>query len=548
MDLGSGAAGIFYVSRKYTGPGAAVLNASGISSSNIQWTEQLLTARMGDPVMTYPDPYAARVAAQHAIVSGQISRAFIVCKEGQVWTVGGDNVANNGSVDGNAAATAVADIGFNAIDAADPAIGSLCQHNVHFIFEAQSGLKFINKTYAVRLVYHHDAGAGNLIFKSSILGSGEFLQLYGEGQGFRADFVIVDNPNAIFKFTCTTAKLQQWRCFSFANQEEVVVEIDSLYSTDSNTFCIGNTVAPQSGLVSSINIKVKNLWWGKGQVPGIGAESNDNWYFLIPAVSSYPMQVRIEIDNMDMITMQTDASLFYMQSLNNESVTSPPGGTFFIKEQQIYFYIKNLRERSRVGVIANGWLVSLQGYSYNRGTGVASVESNNNYVDIRFSNADVVSRLGTRWGPPFYGVNNYITLDLGNFYRRQGVVPGIYLYSIGNVTNPAGTSNIITLRGTVIVEDGYIYQGRDSYNTLIFNGCFKARNGTSTLFQLADHENIIFSNCIAIGPAGAATLINSPVNKNVLVNGLVANLPPAATITIQGTPPVIDSAIGSNFS
>jgi hypothetical protein len=477
--------------------------------------------------------------------SGVISQAFIMCREGQVWTVGSDNPVSNGSVAGNAAVTQVADIGFSAANAANPAIGSLCRHGIHVVFGKESGLQFINKTYAVRLVYHHDAAAGNRSFHSSILGEGSFIQVYGGGQGFRADFVVLDNPNAIFTFRCASAKLQQWRNFSFANQEQVTVEIERLYSADSNTFAVGNTAAPLSGLVSSVHIKVKHLWWGKGQVPGIGAESTDNWYFFNTRVSIYPMQVRLEVDNMDMVTVAVDASLLFMQSFNNESITPPPGGTFFVKALQLYFYIGNLKERSRPGATANGVLLSMLGYSISIST--VSYESSDNYVTIRFSNADVVSRLGSRYGPPFFGINNYITLDMGNFYRRQGLVPGLYLYSHANFDTPDNMSSTIELKGTVIVEDGYIYQGRDSYNTVIFNGSFKSRNGDSPLFQLVESENIVFSNCIAIAPPGATESIISTMNMPVLVNGLVTNVPAAAALSFQGASPLVDSSINNYF-
>jgi hypothetical protein len=547
-ELGSGAAGVFYVSRQFSGSGAAVLTAAGISSTNPEWTKQYQAAQMGNPVLTYPDPYAARVAAQQAIANGKIEKALVICREGQQWTVGSDNPLNNGGVDGNVNIATVADIGLNVTDAANVEVGTICLHHIAVFFERGSGIRFINKTYPVRLVHHRDAGLGNLPFDSGVTGEGEFIQLYGEGQGYSAVFVWIDNPNAVFAFQCRSAKLQQWNNFTFANQQDIHLEIDSLYTTDSNTFVYGNTRAPQNGRFSAIHIKVKNVWWGKGQVPGIGSESNDDWYFLIPCVNIYPMKVVLEIDNLDMVTQQANASLLFLHSMNNSSVTPPPGGTFIMKEHQLYFTIKNLRERGRPGVTSYGILLSLQGYSYNPGTGVISFDSGNNYIDIHIVNADVVSRLGSQYGPPFYGLNSYITLRLDNFYRRTGLAANAYLYRTGNVTNPSNTSTIITLSGNIVLEDGYIYQGIDSFNTLVFSGCFKVRNGNFTAFQLLGNEKVVFRNCIAIGAPGSTLIVDAPIAKNVLVNGLVANLPAGANITVQGAAPVIDPNILSYFS
>jgi hypothetical protein len=62
-----------------------------------------------------------------------------------------------------------------------------------------------------------------------------------------------------------------------------------------------------------------------------------------------------------------------------------------------------------------------------------------------------------------------------------------------------------------------------------------------------EHENIVFNNCIAIAPPGATRSIISTVSKQVLVNGLVTNVPAAEEISFQGASPWVDISIHNYF-
>jgi hypothetical protein len=126
----------------------------------------------------------------------------------------------------------VADIGMSSAVAADMQIGSLLQDNIYFVFKAHAGVSFINRSYVIRMGYHHDNGSGNKPFSSGVFGQGTFIQLYGEYHGFNAELIRLDNPNAVFDFECALAKFQQWRAFGLYNFREVKIEIDTLYSTD----------------------------------------------------------------------------------------------------------------------------------------------------------------------------------------------------------------------------------------------------------------------------------------------------------------------------
>jgi len=85
---------VFYVSKKYTGAGRAVVNGftlASISSTNTSYTSQLAKAQPGSMVFSYPDPYAARNAAMDAMAAGKISSAEIVVLEGSKYTIGSND-------------------------------------------------------------------------------------------------------------------------------------------------------------------------------------------------------------------------------------------------------------------------------------------------------------------------------------------------------------------------------------------------------------------------------------------------------------------------
>ncbi len=541
--------GMFYVSRKYTGPGAAVLTASGITSTNPSWTAQLSAARMGDAQLTYPDPYAALVAAKTAFTAGTLLQAVIIVLEGNMWTVGSDNPAQNGTSAGNQAGTEVADIGMNTTVASDTTTGSLIQDGIFIYFAEASGIRFINKSYAVRLGYNYDGGLGNTGFNSAIIGRGKFIQMYGEHQGFVAQLLYVDNPNAIFRFECHQVNVQQWQPFNLLNFESMAIHIDMMYSTDANTFTLSSTVLPVSGKIPVLNIYLRDVYWGLGQTPDIGPEDLDNWYFFYVQTLYYGMKVTIRIDNIDMITTQdTISALMEVNSYGTSSATLPPH--YRIANTEFNFSIGNLYERSRTGsTVTSSFLIMMMVNSVSLTEPVVLNTADNNTFFFQFENANVVSMLGFSWGLVFYGINNYLTMELGNFYRRTGVTNIYPLLMVAIYGTQSINSAMVKIRGNVTVENSYIYHGLDgTYNNLLFEGDYIVKSGTAIPMQITANETVVFKNCTIIAPAGATYSVTASTAKEVLGAGLVTNTALNPVITVKGMAPVVDAAVTDYYS
>jgi hypothetical protein len=537
--------GVFYVSKKYQGIGAAVITAAGISSPNAEWTAQYERAQVNDPAFAFPDPYAAMIAAKKAMTEGSILKAVIVIEEGSNWTVGSDNPALNGTAGGNAAQAEVADIGMSSTIAADMQLGSLVQDQIHFVFKAQSGLHFINRSYVVRMGYHHDNGAGNRPFSCGVYGQGIFTQLYGEFHGFAAELIRIDNPNAVFTFACALVKLQQWRGFGFFNFKLVTIDIDTLYSADAINFQLCSTALPLDNTIPAITISIKNLFWGKGQVAGIGAESNDYWYFIAINTIFYGMKMSVVVENMDMVTIQNAAgALLFLNSYGYSSVTPPPH--YRIANTQLDIRIHNFYEKVRPGSTAAGILVLIMGNSVSLTEPVVLNTANDNFFTIHFDHANILSQIGFGYGPLFYGRNNYLVFDLGNFYRRTGFVPDRPLLAAGAYGEIQGDTMVTWIKGNITLEDGYVYSGlNDRYNNTIIEGNFRIRNGSSIPVQIAAQEIVAVKNSIIVAPAGASFSISANTAKDLLVSGLLTNKPLDPNITVKGVTPVIDNSVGN---
>jgi hypothetical protein len=533
--------GIFYIARQFMGIGAAIVTASGIRSTNASWNAQHKRAQMNEPAFPYPDPYAAAWAARQAMAAGTITKAVLMVQEGHSWTVGSDNPLLNGGIDGNAAQSLVADIGMSSAVASDVQAGSLLQHQLYVVFNAYSGFTYINKTYPVRLVFHHDAASGTLPFTSGVLGKGFFKQLYGEFHGFRAELVRIDNPNAIFSFTCTTITIQQWLAFGLSNFKQVTIAIDTIYATDAAVFMISTTAQPADGSIPVLTITVKNVVWGKGQVTGIGQESDDWWYFIYIWTVYYGMQLSIHINNMDMVTQSGSAGvLLYLNTYSYSSVTPPPH--YRIVGMQFDLQIDNLYEQLRPGATVVAKLITLIANSVSLTEPVVLFTSSNNAIHVTFQNANVVSQIGYGYGPLFYGLNNYLTFNLGNFYRRVGFAASKALIAVGSYGVLEGAMMMTTVTGNIILEDGSLYAGlNDRFNnTLIDQATVEIRNGNTVPVVVGDDEQVAITESMIIAPADAPYLVTSnTVGKKVLLHQVVSNKSAGPNLVVSGGVEVI---------
>lgn len=263
---------VYYVSKKYAGAAAAVFTGktqSSISSSNSGYTQQLAKAVPGSMLFPYPDPFSARNAALDAINSGKISSATIVVMAGNSYTVGSDNPAQNGDLNYNANANVAADVGFSNANSTD--VASLCQDKVHYFFEKDAQLHYINSSYTVWMTYLVDASDPN--WESGIYGHGYFRQYYGQKQGFSSGWCQIDNANAQFEFRSDYLELQYWRGFLLPNISRFHIDIKHIQAGYVN---ILQTIVSRNGNGKPMTgyFNCDNFIYGQGRILN---DYNDFW-------------------------------------------------------------------------------------------------------------------------------------------------------------------------------------------------------------------------------------------------------------------------------
>jgi hypothetical protein len=321
---------VFYVSKKYTGPGGAVVTGftlSSITSANAGYTSQLSKAVPGSMVFSYPDPFAARNAAMDAMAAGKISSAEIVVLEGNKYTVGSNDSSKNGNMTGSAPNSSVtADIGFSQASLVpDSSISSIMKNKINMYFSEGSGFTYINSTYNIYCYYNRDTAN----FVSGVYGLGNFYQVYGEVNGFVATFGLIGNYNSTTSFHAQNVVLQEYNGFSMWEFRTANITIENLASSETVVFSIGEPgyATDTAGSINSspnmITISVKNARFGKGQ-SGY-PDSEDLWYFFV--LSNTPRiegtLIKVDIGNLFMRTSNV-ADLFYIHSgslLYNTNVT-----------------------------------------------------------------------------------------------------------------------------------------------------------------------------------------------------------------------------------
>lgn len=313
---------VYYVSRKFSGTGRAVVSGNSlasITSTNTGYNSQLSKATPGSMIFSYPDPFSARNAALDAIMAGIIPNAQIVVLQGNSYTIGSDDSTKNGSIDGqNPDNGTVADIQFSSSTLnTDPSVASIMKNKINMYFSEGTALTYINSSYPVYCCYQSDAN--NAAFRSGIYGLGSFYQVYGEVNGFSATFSWMDNRSAIVDFHAQELVLQQYDCFVFAEYATYNIEIKNLFTTDANVFYIGKkrTGAVKNGSYSNsarqLNIKVNNCRFGKGQTP---YPDGNNYWYLIYIGSNTAIEgttVTMDFGNLYMKCME-DGALFYINS------------------------------------------------------------------------------------------------------------------------------------------------------------------------------------------------------------------------------------------
>lgn len=401
--------GIFYVSRKYTGVGAASITGltfSSITSSNATYLSQLNDARQGDENNPYPDPYSARNAALDAIASSAITHALIIVSGNDAWLIGSNDPTKNGDLTGNASGHLVADIGFPT----GTTMASLLQNNLTYFFNPVT-LTFINATYMISVGYVLDLT--DAAFSSNIHGHLNVLQIYGEVNGFQANVLTINNANAKIIFEANQLNLQQYQAFNLLNVGNIIIDIERLIGP---TMVVGGFASNREGDGSDsiMTIRIDSVTLGLAEIPY--PTSIDFWYFnAIGDMSSMRNKlITVSVESM-VQTESSDSALFYVSGGANSK-----NNIQYVLDMGNYHYKDWGHGRNGGGVIGS--------------TGGSTPYSGNTSYNFNIDNALMETAvLGHFWSPPTGSIGTYnMNINVKNCVR------------IGTV-NPCGIINVAGL-------------------------------------------------------------------------------------------------------
>lgn len=292
---------VYYVSKKFSGSAGAVftgMTVASISSSNQGYSTQLAKARPGSLVFSYPDPFSARNAAMDDINAGKIKAATIIVLSGNSYTIGSDNPAQNGDTSYNANSNYVADIGFSLANRT--ATASLMQNNIHYFFEQDAELHYVNSAFQLFMSYQVDTTHSP--WKSGVFGHGFFKQYYGQKQGFSSGWCFISNANANLTFTADYLELQYWQGFWLENISNFHIDIRRILAGYVNIL-IAQYLKDGSSKAVNGYFNCDDLIYGQDRIRN---SHNDYWSAFIigrkgtfPDTSTTKKNISINVGNAD---------------------------------------------------------------------------------------------------------------------------------------------------------------------------------------------------------------------------------------------------------
>lgn len=556
--------GVFYVNKNYSGIGAAIVTGytlGTITSTNAGYNTQLLAARMGDMNKAYPDPWAARNAAMVAMTAGTITKAYIRVIGGSQYTVGSDVNTNNGPVTGGATTATVADVGFSSPNRT--AVASLMKHNIFYHFEENSGLKHINRTYAINSgCYNVDAT--DTTFVSGIYGKGLFHHVYGNGDGtwsnFSQRFIEVDNTRSSIVFHADDAALQRASLFIFSHKR-LDVKLRNWYC-DSESFLLalqGSTDANEGdGLPMSITIEIENTYKGNEFFPYPLLTNNTSLSrpMLALDVIDAARQKNISFKTKNLFVSGCDLQDIYASFLGGINRTCRNFST--------HFEVDNLYQKTDTAKQAFA-LTFAPLITTSAGTINQIRENFHETFIIKNANINAPLIRVNSIAPSLAGnKNNSVTIILGNVVRRA-VNAGSLSYIIGLPVPPSAASvsnavngervNVRIMADSVIAEAGKVFSSNYSLGVPVYNGATKiegtfiAKDGSAVAELIGTGSVGIFKNAILVAKGAATDTIevnNSANPVNIYSQNTVANLGVEIGITVDGPSFLVDPLI-SNY-
>lgn len=556
--------GVFYVSKNYSGIGAAIVTGTtllSITSTNGGYNTQLMAARMGDMNKAYPDPWAARNAAMAAMLAGQITKAYIRVIGGSQYTVGSDVAANNGPVTGGATTATVADVGFSSPNRT--LVASLMKHNIFYHFEENSGLKHINRTYAINSgAYNVDAT--DTTFVSGIYGKGLFHHVYGNGDGtianFSQRFIEVDNTRSSIVFHADDVAFQRASLFIFSHKR-LDVKARNWYC-DSESFLLalqGDTPANEGdGLPMSISIDIENTYKGNEYYPYslTTATTTLSRPMLALDVINSTRQKNISFKSKNLFVSGCDLQDIYATFLGGVNRTCV--------NYSMHFEVDNLYQKTDTAKQAFALLFTPL---------ITTSATTNNQIRENFHETFIIKNANINaplirvmnCAPSLAGnKNNSVSIILGNVVRRA-INAGSLSYIIGlPIPNAAaGVANAVNgervnvriSADSVIAEAGKIFSQTYALGVPVYNGATKiegtyiTKDGSPVAEFIGTGNAGIFKDAILIAKGAATNTleVNNGGNPvSVYTKDTVANLPYEAGITQQGVL-TVDTNIANYF-
>lgn len=566
----SGAA-IFYVAKKYINPGKALISGltlAGITSPNSSYLQQLQDARMGDPVLSYPDPYAARNAAMDSIAAGKIASATIVVPDNQQWYIGSDDAANNGNYEGTSTSGGDADIQFTQSGGAG-AISSLAQNKINYSFGVNAGFYYINVTYPIFGIYVADAG--DAVFKSSIKGHGFFKQYFGEQQQMESNnqhtnkFAVIDNARAEVCFEADLVWMQQWQAFNIFSYKSIALKIHKAVMADIIFLSFNSNTRNGDGWPSSLLVDIDDIQFSNSLYP-VGEQPADYWYFMAfgfqPDITQAAGHSSARTKNMVInfgnlfLNDNGDGALFYLA--NGADANQFSSSSVACNNTNLAISIKNLY------VANNG----------NPGEGAGLIEAPNGQLGAFKNNRwifNIDNYVGNDklFGSFNFGTNeattaNQLVLNIKKGERRPvpeaaGTGQNSMFYLNGNT--PASGMKIFINAGTITDYLGNPFDINVSNTPFIISGIYTAGNNQTPLqffnydgAATVAYDNLYFTNCTIAAQTGipiayfdpgpsANTVTLSVSNFTVSTTNVVVTSP-ATTLNFRGqTSPYVNDKL-----
>jgi hypothetical protein len=539
--------GIFYVQKLYTGCISASFTGSNFNSPNTSYNRQLTAAQANNVTTPYPDPYSARNAAVLAIASGSYSSAIINVISPVVWTVGHFDPTLNGSSNGSSSLSQYADFGF---DTASATMGSasLLSNNLYYDWCYGSGLRLINKTnnYPVMCVTGSD-----YVFNSGFLGKGNFTTVYGQAQGFKSSFLLIDNSAANVVFEADELIFQQYDPIRVTAFNLINLKIRSIKTPSSAIIsAYSNRYYASASSVPQFYASVEHAEINRSGSFGIAPIYNDYWYGFNGFAASHTSGALfdVKIGNYYIFTRPSPTVSDNAIAIRNTNFTSVNVSVNISVDNLIYKVDPtNINRPSFGSQVFN--VIETQPSA--NGSSVAVFPRNLNAV-INIKNATIDGQLYSPQNTPigWSGPNMKLRINCDNCYRPYSSAISssnyknsgylIYLNTFGGYTGSEPSfwlaadsqSSGVTFTGNYTVESGsVIYSDYNFFSNKstkhIFQGSYrtldKNPNTPVAKFDVSPYKSVSFRDATLITNTGSVCIDMLP-SQSIYIQNVISNV------------------------